>query len=631
MTKEILLELTWIVLLGVGAQWLAWRVHLPSILLLLLAGFIAGPVTGILNPEAILGEDLLMPLVSISVGLILFEGGLTLKFRELKAVGNVVRSLVTTGALVTWCLSTLAARFLLGWELALATLFGAILVVTGPTVVLPLLRHLQPSRQVASILKWEGIVIDPIGALLALLVFEATYQGLEAFRAIHEGLEAAHGGMDWRDFAAHAGLGFVKTMFIGSAIGGVSAGFMHIFFKRYWVPDFLQSPFSLMVVVCAFTTSNILQDESGLLTVTLMGIYLANQRAVDMRHILQFKENLRVLLIAALFIVLSARLELADFKALNLFGSLAFLAVLMLIVRPAAVWVSTARSSLKWEERLFLAWMAPRGIVAAAVASIFALKLANAGMAQAEQLVPLTFLVIVGTVLIYGLTSGPLARRLKVSNPNPQGVLIVGAHPLARQIGQALQGEGFSVLVVDNNRELINQARLDGLPVYYGSILSEHASDELELAGIGRLLALTPNDQVNSLAALHFIEQFGRSGVFQLPPHESQKTRAQSVSEGLQGRLLFAGKASLAYLTERLRSGAVIKKNTLTREFTFDSFKAQYGDEALPLFAISPAKQLRIFATDQDVFAAPGHILVSLVNPLPRQPENIPVSQEGTA
>ena len=598
MSEAILVELTWIVLLGIGSQWLAWRLRIPSILLLLAVGFVAGPVTGWLDPDAILG-DLLMPVVSLSVALILFEGGLTLELRELRSVGRAVWNLVSIGALVTWVLTTLAAWVFLGWSVPLSLLFGAILVVTGPTVIMPLLRHLQPNKQVSSVLKWEGIVIDPIGALLALMVFEAI-----------------NAGAVWRELPMQAVLGFGKTIVIGCSLGGLGAWALSRCFSRYWVPEYLQNPVSLMACVGLFTASNHFQRESGLLTVTLMGMLLANQSRASVRHVLEFKENLRVLLISGLFIVLAARLELESFRQLPVAGSLGFLAALLFIVRPASVMMASLGTSLSQYERWFLSWMAPRGIVAAAVAAIFALRLESQGVARAGELVPVTFIVIVGTVSIYGLTSGILARRLGISNPNPQGVLFVGAHQLIRDIAKALHEEGVSVLLVDNNRQNINIARMAGLPVHYGSILYEHSIDELDLAGIGRMVAMTPNSEVNALASLHFVEAFGREGVFQLPLNPEEKKPTKGVASGLQGRQLFSESDCHEALEQLFESGAVIKKTKLTESFDYETFTEQYGLNAVPMFSVSEEGQVDIAVSGSKFSPLDGAKIIALVRPI---------------
>lgn len=601
MSDSILVQITLILFLGIGSQWLASRLRLPAILLLLVVGFVVGPLMNHrwVNPDALMG-DLLMPLVSLSVGLIMFEGGLTLKFRELDAIGSVVMRLISIGALITWGLSLLLARLALGWDWPLCALVGAILVVTGPTVILPLLRFLQPTRQVASALKWEGIMIDPVGALLALLVFETIHHGL------------GEHGAQWTQFPNHALMGFFWTLLIGGVVGSVGAGLVYFFFKHHWVHEHQQTPFALMVAVSAFTLSNHFQHESGLLATTLMGVILANQSQVDVRHVLAFKENLVVLMISTLFIVLSARLELATFSALPVFGSLCFLLGLLLVVRPLTVWVSCLGSSLNRSERLFLSWMAPRGIVAAAVASVFSMRLVDAGMAEAAQLTPVVFMVIVGTVLVYGLTAGPVARWLGVSNPDPQGVLIAGAHTLGRSLGKVLKESGFRVLMVDNNPQNIHQARMDGLPVHFGSILGDHLEDDLDLAGIGRLIALTPNHRVNSLAALHFSELFGEREVYQLADIASNHSKRDAFSAGLQGKTLFDESASYAQLQERLQQDQRIKCTNLTESYTFEDAKRSMGETLLPLFIIHSKGALQIIQAGQSVQPTPGQTLISL-------------------
>lgn len=595
MSERILISIAAILALGIGAQWLAWRLRLPSILLLLLAGFATGPVLGWLQPDELLG-DLLMPLVSVSVGLILFEGGLTLKFSELKAIGSVVRNLVTIGALVSWGVATVAARYCFGWNWGLATLLGAILIVTGPTVIMPLLRLIQPVRPVASTLKWEGILIDPVGALLALLVFEALL---------------AHESQSVWELAL---MGFGRTIGIGLLLGVGTGLLLVLFLKRYWVPDYLQNPVSLMTVVGAFALSNHFQHESGLLTTTVMGITLANQRWVHIRHIVEFKENLRVLLISGLFILLSARLDLATISHLPPFATLGFVGVLMLVARPAVVFLSTLGSKLKVKERVFLSWMAPRGIVAAAVASVFALRLSEEGYPQALEIVPVTFMVIVGTVAIYGLTAGPIAKRMGLSKPNPQGVLFVGCSPLARSMARSLQSEGFSVLLSDTNRENINRARLEGLPVHFGSALSEAARDDLDLMGVGKLLAITPNHEVNTLAGLHWVDQFGRPNLHQIQLH-SEKDRKDK-ADG-QSRMVFARETLLQDLNEQLDNGAVMRKTRLTEEFGFEQWTAKHGGRAIPLFLISESGTLRLFTQDNPPTPTVGQTLLALGQPEP--------------
>ncbi|MCF6286007.1 MAG: cation:proton antiporter, partial [Candidatus Hydrogenedentes bacterium] len=483
--EEHLIQLALLVVLGIGAQWVGWRVKIPSILFLLGAGIAAGPVFGWVRPDALFG-DLLLPLVSVCVALILFEGGLTLRFSELASVSTVFWRLVTVGVAVTWGVTAVAAHYCLQVSWPVSLLLGAILVVTGPTVIGPLLRHIRPTGKVGPLLKWEGIMIDPVGASLAVLVFEAIDAG-----GGHAAPEVA-----W---------GVVKTLGIGLGLGILSANTLVLLIRRYWIPEMLHVAFSLALVLGAFALSNTLMHESGLLTVTIMGVWLANQKKVSIRHLVEFKENLRVLLLSVLFILLAARLDLAMLKELG-WGGFAFVLILILVARPLSMFFCTVGTTMTRAERIFLCWMAPRGIVAAAVTSVFAISLAENGYAGAERMVPAHFLVIGSTVLVYGLTAGPLAKRLGLAIANPQGSVIIGAHAPARELGQVLQKEGFDVLLVDSNWSNVTKARQEGLPAHYGDALSEDLLDDLPLDRMGRVLALTGNYTVNALATLHFAE-----------------------------------------------------------------------------------------------------------------------------
>ena len=596
MSEHLLVGLAAIIVLGIGAQWLAWRISLPAILLLLVFGFIAGPVTGLINPNQLFG-NLLLPLVSVTVAIILFEGGLSLKFSEVREVTAVIRNLVTVGVLVSWVLTSLASYLIFGLGLQISILLGAVLVVTGPTVIIPLLRHVRPSGRVGSILKWEGIIIDPIGAVLAVLVFEVI---------ISVGLEKA---------TTQVVVSIFKTLVIGIVLGLAGAKLVIVILKRHWVPDFLQNPVSLMIVVFVFVCSNVIQVESGLLSVTLMGIALANQKWVSLKHIVEFKENLRVLFISSLFIILASRLTIDELSYVLNFKGFIFLVLMILVVRPLSIFISTYFTDLNLKEKLFLSWMAPRGIVAAAVASVFALRLAEAGYEQAERIIDITFLVITGTVAIYGLTAFKVARRLGLAKPNPQGLLIVGAHIWARSIAKFLHENGFQVSLVDSNWANVSAARQEGLQAYYENILLEDISEDIELDGIGKLIALTRNDEVNSLAALHFIEDFGRSQVYQLPKLSKFSAKSEeSIPQHLRGRLLFGAEATFSYLDSKFASGASLKKTPLTDEFNYDSFQSLYGEKALPLFIIKESGELVVLASDNTPTPLPGQSLISLVD-----------------
>lgn len=570
-----LVSLVLILLLGVFATWLAWKLGMPSILLLLAAGFLAGPVAGWIEPDLLFG-DLLLPFVAFSVAIILFEGGLSLRTIELEEIGGVVRDLVTVGVLVTWAVTSAAAYFLLGMALNLSLLLGAILVVTGPTVILPLLRHLRPKGDVGNVLKWEGILIDPVGVLLSVVVFEAILAG---------GVRAA---------TAVVATTIGKALLIGGLLGVLGAAVTYVILKRHLVPGILHIPTTLAIVGAAFVAAELVQSEAGLVAATVMGVALANQDDLPKRHITEFKENLRPLLIAFLFVVLGARLEISDLAVVSP-KSLAFLAILFLVARPLGVWISTHGSSLSWRERTFLAAMAPRGIVAAAISSVFAIELINLGYPGAEQLVPVTFLVIIGTVGIYGALAGPLGRRLDIAEPNPQGVVIVGAHRWARALGAALKQLDLKVVLVDANRQNLQQAWDMGLTTEHGNTLDEGILDKLDLDGIGHILAVTPNDEVNALTALHFQELFDRSAIFQVAPGGDLQARAEEVPQDLRGRLLFGPDLTFSRIHSLFHAGW---------EFNVHEVKGdapppwEATEEAFPLFLRRSDGELQPFAGD---------------------------------
>ncbi len=594
MTEHILVSFAIIVVAGTIAQWLSWKFNLPSILLLMIIGIFIGPVSGYINPDQFFG-DILFPFVSISVAIILFEGGLSLHFNEFKQISSIVRNLITIGNVVTWGLTTLISFYVLKLPLGLALLISAILVVTGPTVIIPMLRQIKPKGKVNSILKWEGIVNDPIGAILAVLVFEIL---------ISSGPKEA---------TAVVILTIIKSLLIGLVLGSLISIVIVYLLKRELVPDYLQSPFMLAMVIGAFALSNTLQSESGLLTVTIMGMILANQKYVIINHIIEFKENLRVLLISFLFIVLSARLQLSDLQQLD-WSSFVFTGLLILLVRPASIFVSTIRSGLSLKEKLFLSGMAPRGIVAAAITSLFALELTENHITGAESLVPVMFLVIIVTITVYGLTASTLAKKLDLSEANPQGCLIVGAHQLGRSLAKALNDEHFKTLLVDTNRSNVMQAKMEGLSAVVGNILSESIIEEIDLDGIGKLIALTTNNEVNSLAALQFARIFGSSNVFQIGMDRNKDGKLDEVSRELRGKILFSDSALMCTLEELIVDDSVISSTKITEEFSFDKMKEKYGEQnIIPLFLITPDHELVVYSVDNKPEPKPGDILMSIV------------------
>ncbi|MDF1808840.1 MAG: sodium:proton antiporter [Phycisphaerales bacterium] len=598
------IALAMIIILGVGAQWLAWKIKIPSILLLLIFGILAGPVMRsvfdhspfAIDPDELFNRDMLLAAVGIAVGLILYEGGLTLNFKELQTTWKPVTLLVTTGALVTWIIAGISAYYLFDLERPIAILLGAILIVTGPTVVGPMLAHIRPSGNSGLILKWEGIVIDPIGVGAAVFVFEAisSNSSMNGVSAVVQSL--------------------LITLGAGLGLGIFSAFLLKTLLTRFWIPDYLQNPVSLMLVIATFTASNQIMSESGLLATTVMGIAMANQKKVDVHHILEFKENLRVLLIAVLFIVLAARLQIDQLAGLDWFTVFGFLFILIFIARPIAVFLATVGAGLSWRERMFIAWIAPRGIVAAAAASIFSLGLEKEQISGSENLVPLTFSVIIGTVAFYGLTTPWAAKILGVADQNPQGIIFIGASKWARSIAKVLSDRGFKVLLIDTNRQNIRDARMAHLPAIQDNILSMGDISQIDLRGIGRTFATTPNDEVNTLALQRFKGYFESSNLFQLPPRKTKKGSDES-SGDRRWRMLFGADADYAGLESKMHNGWIVKATTISEEFTYDDYRTLYGSSVIPLFTISSAGILTISTLDKPIEPIASDTIIALVNP----------------
>lgn len=592
---DALTAMALVVGVGVAAQLAGRRTRVPSILYLLAGGWILGAVLGWVDPDALLGSRL-ETVVALGVAVLLFEGGLGLDVRQLRGQGTVVTRLVTLGVLVTWAVGTAAATWLVGLPWRVAALIAAIVVVSGPTVVIPLLRAVQPTRRVDVTLRWEGIVIDPIGALLAVVVFEALFHGQTAGEAV-----------------------VTLLLSIGTGIAlGIAGAWVFVWAeRRYLVPDDLVGAFALALLVVAFTGAELVQSESGFFAATIMGIALANQRRVPVQHVLDFKGSLATLLLGSLFVLLAARVGPEDLAVLDARAAL-FLAALVFLARPLAVLASTFRTPTTWRERVFLMWMAPRGIVAAAVAAFFAIRFERDGIPGHDVLVPYTFFIVVGTVVLYGLTARPVGRWLGVAQPHAQGVLFVGANAITRRLAATLKEEGFATRLVDTNRAALTAARLDGLDAVYGNILASDLTEDLDLGGVGRLWAMTPNTETNALACVRFASDFTRAHVYQVATADEEEPQ----QEHLRGRILFAPAATYALLRDRFQSAAwTIRRTPITERFTMQDHRREHGDDAMPLWLITTGPRgerwMRVFTNDHTPDARAGDVLVALV----RKPE----------
>jgi NhaP-type Na+/H+ or K+/H+ antiporter len=574
-------------------QWLAWRIRLPAILFLLLAGLVAGPVAGLLDPDAMFGE-LLMPMVSLSVAVILFEGSLTLDLKEIRGVSQVVQRMISIGALTTWVIVALATHMIFQFSWQVSALFGAIVIVTGPTVIVPMLRSVRPNQKISNILRWEGIAIDPIGAVMAVM----TYEFILASMA-----HTSMGSVLWL---------FLQTLLSGVVVGVVAGWALGVLLSRNLLPEYLHNLATLSLVLAAFSASNSLTHESGLLAVTAMGMWLANRTKVDIYPILNFKEHLSLLLISVLFILLAARIDLTQLLQIG-WQATALLLVLQFVARPAKILVSTLGLDVSWSERALLAWIAPRGIVAAAIAAIFAEKLVDAGFEDAALLVPLTFFMIIGTVVLQSATAGMLARALGVAEPSPRGFLIVGANAFSRALAQELVKHDFRCVLVDTNWENIRLARMAGLETFFGNPASEHADTHLDLSGIGGLLALSRQRHLNMLATIHFQADFGARRIFTLTaPADQKATDKFRAGVSYVGNRLFGEDVTYADLVGMVARGRQVKSTRLSDEFDWETYRSKYGASRLPLFMIDPKGLVKPFTSDTELTPTAGSIIISL-------------------
>lgn len=566
MHDNLTLVLVLVVVLGIGAQWLAWRLHQPTIVLLLITGLLAGPVFGWLHPSRDFGA-LLHPIIRLGVAVILFEGGLNLHLHELREAATGVKRLVSFGVVLGWALGSLAAHLIgaLSWPVSLV--FGAITVVTGPTVIMPLLRHARLNRRPASYLKWEGIINDPLGALLAVVVFQYFISSGEQapFPAVVAGLALA--------LAAAAALGVGSGLLLATALG------------RGYVPEFLKGPVLLAAVLLIYLVANQIQAEAGLLAATVFGVTLGNRRLASIGEIRRHKEYMTVLLVSAVFVVLTADLDPAVLGHLEWRSGL-LIAALVFAVRPAVVLLATWRAGMSWQERALVAWIAPRGIVAAAVAAVFAPEMVAHGYADAAVLVPLVFGLILVTVVLHGLSIRRLALWLGLASVQRNGVLIVGASPWGVELARVLQGLKVPVLMADQSWDRLKPARLSGVRVSFGELLSESAEESLELNDIGCLLAATYNDAYNALVCTRFVPELGRSRVFQLRLHGGDEDDPRALPPTLRGQIVFEEGATYEELMRRHYQGWRFQKTRLTETYDYDALRRDCPGGALIMLVV---------------------------------------------
>ena len=602
-----MLELAGIIVLGILAQWFAWKFKIPAILPLILIGLLVGPIAAeFLSEDGTKwiepvwnGEKGLFPgeglyyFVSLAISIILFEGGLTLKRNEIRTVGPVITKLITLGAAITFFGGGLVAHYVfnLSWELAF--LFSALIIVTGPTVITPILRNIPLKKDVSAVLKWEGILIDPIGALVAVLVFEFIIVG---------------GGSG---FTKTALIEFGKILLFGTTFGFTFAHALAFAINKNLIPHYLLNVVSLSTVLLVFVISDIFAHESGLLAVVVMGMVLGNNKLENIKELLYFKESLSVLLISILFILLAANINIEDMLLLYNWKTAILFAIIVFVIRPLAVFLSTMNSNLKTNEKIFISWVGPRGIVAAGIASLFGSKLIMSGVEGAEYITPLVFMVVLGTVLLNATTARIFAKVVGVFLTKSEGILIIGAGKLSLLIASYLKKNNRHVVLVDSNAENVNKAKELELEAIKEDIFAEDLSDNIELNDVGYLLSLTGNSNINKFAINKFKDQFGENGSFRLITPDEMNDPENNPKEGL-----FSHTDDFVKLTEVARKYPKIHEIEIDSKAHFDSLIeiANNNIDVIPLFVklksgfldIIPASSKDVRLDDESQFVYLG-------------------------
>ncbi len=563
---------------GLASQWLAARIRLPAIVVLIAAGLVLGPFTGITALDLPQGE--LSELIGLGVAIILFEGGMDLKLAECKRVGHGIGRLTLVGPPLAWLFGTLAAHYVAGLDWAVAAVLGAILVVTGPTVILPLIRQARLNKESASLLKWEGIVNDPIGVLIAVLTFQ--------YLTI---------GGSWQSALSGVGAAILAAAVFGG-LGGWGIGWLY---RRGAAPEHLKGPILMVLVLVVYWVSNLVQHEAGLLSVTVMGLVIGNMKLIELESLQRFKEHLTIVLLSVLFIVIPSQLQASALQLLDWRVGL-FVVVLLVVVRPLTIALATVGAPMRQSDKCLLGWIAPRGIVAAATAGIFGPALVAAGYPDAALLLPITFAVIIATVLAHGLSIGHMARRLGLAAAGDNGLLIVGATPWSCALAKALHRLGIDVLLVDGAYARLKPARMEGTPVYYGEILSDHAEHSLEAQHLSHLLCATENEFYNALVCKAQGRRFGHHRTFQLPTDQAGAQALKGLQLQQRGFFAFDPTATFGMLSERLAQGWQVQASKLTKSHDWAAFAerlGQPGGDWLLLGGISPSGAFRLYSKEQ--------------------------------
>jgi len=588
--------------LGLGAQWLAWRLQAPAIVLMSLAGLTVGPLWSVifgnplLSPQATFG-DVFRPIVSLAVAVILFEGGLVLKFENLREAGAAVRRMIFIGGPLAWIMGTIAAYYAAGLDWASAVVFAGVMVVTGPTVIMPLMRQSKLGGRPAQFLKWEGIVNDPIGALFAV----ASY---EIIRVASQG-ESIIG----------AGIWIIAAAALGTMLGVAFGWGMSKAFREGWTPEYLKAPLILASIVLCYALAELIEKEIGLVAVTAYGMTLANSKLAGLTELQKFKEDIAVLLVSGVFVMLTADLTPAIISQAINWNTLAFLMCMLFVVRPLSVWISTY-GTLNRKEAILLGWIAPRGIVAVAVSGLFGSLLVDLSregrffFEGADQITPLAFAMVFTTVVLHGFTIGPLSRGLGLARKEKPGILMVGANAWSVQFATALEKSGIDVIVADSNYRRLKSSRDAGLEIFMGEVLSEDAEIKLDHARFSTVIALSTNDSYNALVCSHFAPEVGRHMVYQLSISDDDENDERVVSSNARGRTLIRRGRTYDSLIRDQYRGWEFARTPLTDKYSLEQFRKDRPNADI-VAELRPDGTLVLLGPNREARGGDGTILIS--------------------
>jgi len=594
-----------VILIGILSQWLAWRFRMPAIVVMSVAGLLIGPVLGLINPQESLGE-IFGPIITFAVAIILFEGSLNLDFREIRGFNKPLFRIVTIGAFIAWIAGSLAAHYLAGLSLAVSFIIGGLFIVTGPTVILPLLRQAKLKPRTAAILKWEGIVVDPVGALLAVFAFEF-------IRFLNNDLTLASLLLF---FAAS-----LFSVLLGWGVGKV----LGTSFERGRVPEFLKSPVLFAVVVFTFVFADEIMEHTGLLAVTAMGMTMANMHLTSIHDIRHFKENISVLLISGVFVMLTASLNPHILIEIFNYKIILFVLAMLFIVRPLSIGLSTIGTDLTVKEKILIGWIAPRGIVALTVSGYFSTILQEHGYPDAELLTALTFALVLATVVVHGFSIGPLAKKLNLTTAAESGVLIVGGSRFAAELANSVKDTGNEVLIIDRTWTGLSHARKLGLNNYMGDILDEQLDYHIDLSPYRFILAISKQDLYNTHICEDFSHDLGEEHLYQTANHNGIE---RELSSAHGGQPLFIPAVTITELEERLNEGHIIRKTEITVQYTYTKYLMERDDNSILLYILRADNSIEFYSPNIELQAKAEDTVVALAFPA-KKVERVKEKLEG--